>query len=89
MKDTLIGLVKALVDNPTDVAVTESTQDGRTVFTVSVNPQDMGKIIGKGGRIIRAVRDLMKILATKKGVYIDVVIAEDYPEGQAVEPSNQ
>ncbi len=79
MKDTLTGLVKALVDQPEEVTVAETSEEGRTVFTISVHPDDMGKIIGRGGRIIRAVRDLMKIIATKKGAYIDVIVAEERP----------
>ena len=40
-------------------------------------PEDMGKIIGKSGRIIRALRYLIKLMAVKQGVYVDVVIAEE------------
>ena len=77
MKDLLTSLTKALVDNPKDVSVSETGDDERKLLTISVNPADMGKIIGKSGRIIRSLRDLMKILAAKKGVYVDVVLAEE------------
>lgn len=76
MKDTLIYLVKAIVDHPDDVIIDERLQDDVTIFTIHVHKEDMGKIIGKAGRIIRAIRDLIKILAAKKNCYVDVEIAE-------------
>lgn len=76
MKDTLTYLVTAIVDHPEDVVIDERQVEDMTVFTLHVNPEDMGKIIGKGGRIIRSIRDLIKILAAKKNLYVDVEIAE-------------
>jgi len=77
MKDTLLFLLQAIVDNPDDVVVDETVEEGKTTLNVHVNPEDMGKVIGKSGRIIRAIRDLVKLMAAKQGVYVDVVIAED------------
>lgn len=77
MKDTLTYLVTAIVDHPEDVVIDERTQEEMIIFTIHVNQEDMGKIIGKSGRIIRALRDLIKILAAKKNLYVDVEIAED------------
>ena len=79
MKDTLLYLVRALVDQPETVVIEESQEEGKTILTLHVHPDDMGKIIGKNGRIIKAVRDVMKILAAKRNMYIDVVLAEDTP----------
>lgn len=76
MKDVLKYLVTELVDNPTDVHVVESKEGERTLLTLTVHPSDMGKIIGKAGRIIRALRDLIKILAAKRNQYVDVVLNE-------------
>ncbi len=76
MKETLTYLVTAIVDHPEDVVIDERQVEDMTVFTLHVNPEDMGKIIGKGGRIIRSIRDLIKILAAKKNLYVDVEIAE-------------
>jgi hypothetical protein len=76
MKDTLIYLVKALVDHPDDVIVDEEVSETKTLLTVHANTEDLGKIIGKQGRIIRALRDLTKLIAAKHNVYVDVVIAE-------------
>lgn len=77
MKDTLTWLVKQIVDSPQDVRIDEAETEGRTVLTISVNQEDMGKVIGKSGRIIRAIRDLMKVLATKKGIYVDVAVSDE------------
>lgn len=77
MKDTLIYLVTAIVDHPEDVVIDERKEEEMIVFTIHVHQEDMGKIIGKSGRIIRAIRDLIKILAAKKNLYVDVEIAEE------------
>lgn len=77
MKDTLLFILTNIVDHPDDLSVDDKTEEGKTLFTVHANAQDLGKIIGKAGRIIRAIRDLVKLMATKRGIYADVVLAED------------
>jgi hypothetical protein len=77
MKDTLVYLLKAIVDYPDDIAVDEEAGQDKTTLTIHAHAEDMGKVIGKSGRIIRAIRDLIKLMAAKQGVYVDVVIAED------------
>ena len=77
MKATLTYLVTQLVDHPSDVVVEEATEENRTRFTIRAHADDMGKIIGKNGRIIRALRDIMKIIATKKNLYVDIGIADE------------
>jgi len=76
MKDTLVYVLTRIVDHPEDVVVDESTVEDKTVLTIHANQEDLGKIIGKSGRIIRSLRDLIKLMAAKQGVYVDVVIAE-------------
>ena len=77
MKDVLLSLVRTMVDHADDVAVDSVESEDRTMLTMHIHPEDMGKIIGKNGRIIRAIRDFMKILATKKGLYVDIALAEE------------
>lgn len=76
MKDTLHFLVQSIVDHPDDVTVAEEATSDRTLLRVTTHPQDMGKVIGKSGRIIKAIRDLMKIIASKRNVYADVELEE-------------
>jgi hypothetical protein len=77
MQNFLKYLVKNIVDNPEKVAVEEnSDQAGFVNLTIHVDPTDMGKIIGKSGRIIRAVRDLVRILAVKENKRVNVSLAE-------------
>ncbi len=76
MKDTLLFLVGSIVDHPDDVVVVESADSDRTMLRLTTNPEDMGRVIGKAGRIIRALRDLIKLIAAKRGVYADVELVE-------------
>ena len=74
MKDLVEVIVKALVDDPDGVVVTER-QDGRTtVVDVKVTESDMGKVIGKQGRIAKAIRSVVKAAAAKddKKVIVDI-----------------
>lgn len=80
MKDVLQYLLTAIVDHPESVSVDEQDAEGRMTLTITVAPEDMGKVIGKSGRIIKAIRDIMKILAAKRNQYIDVVLAEQDKE---------
>ena len=75
MKDLVEVIVKALVDDPDGVVVTER-QDGRTtVVEVKVTESDMGKVIGKQGRIAKAIRTVVKSAASKddKKVIVEIL----------------
>lgn len=75
MKELVEVIAKALVDDPDSVAVSER-QDGRTtVIEVRVADSDMGKVIGKQGRIAKAIRSVVKAAAAKedKKVVVDVI----------------
>jgi hypothetical protein len=77
MKDTLLFLLKNIVDTPDDVVVDEQDSENGKILVIHVHPSDMGKVIGKSGRIIRALRDIIKLIATKQNTYIDIMIAEE------------
>jgi len=79
MKDTLLHIVSSLVDNRDAVEIEEKTDGEAIIFIVHVDPKDMGQIIGKNGRIIRAIRDCMKIIAAKHNTFVDVELFE-YPQ---------
>lgn len=76
MKDILNYLLKNIVDEPDEVAIEESQEDSLTHYSVTVAKQDMGKVIGKEGRVIRAIRNIMKIPAIKQGVRINISLAQ-------------
>ncbi|MBE6872238.1 MAG: KH domain-containing protein [Ruminococcaceae bacterium] len=76
MKDVLIYIIQSLVEFPDQVTVTESEKDGEIVFEVRVAQSDMGKIIGRQGRIAKAIRTLMKAAASRENARVNVVIAE-------------
>ena len=81
MKDTLHYLVSTLVQHPEEVVIEEQTsEDGLIQFTIQVSPVDMGKVIGKEGRIIRALRNVMKIPAMKHNLRINITLFDPAQE---------
>ncbi len=77
MKELALYLLSYLVQNPESVTVSEEENEaGAVTLTISVAKEDMGRVIGKGGKIIRAIRDLVKILAVKQNKHVDIILAE-------------
>ncbi len=74
MKELLEFIVKSLVTCPEDVEITEKTEGNIITLEVRVNESDMGKIIGKQGKIAKAIRSLMKAAAARKDVKVNVDI---------------
>ena len=74
MKELLTYIAKNLVDNPDEVSVTEKETDSETVFEVRVAEGDMGKIIGRQGRIVKEIRVLMRAVAQRQGKTVSVEI---------------
>ena len=76
MKELLIYIAQNLVDKPEDVQVTEIDNGGEITFELRVNQSDMGKVIGRGGRIAKEIRALMKSVAQRQGKRISVDIVD-------------
>ena len=74
MKELVEVIAKALVDNPGEVVVTEKTEGRNIVIELHVAPSDMGKVIGKQGRIAKAIRAVVKAASTREDVKVDVEI---------------
>ena len=74
MKELVEVIAKALVENPDEVVVTESVKDDETVIELSVAPADMGKVIGKQGRIAKAIRSVVKAALSKEDKKVIVEI---------------
>ena len=75
MHNLIEYLVKALVDEPDQVTITEVSQEEATTYEVRVAPGDLGKVIGKQGRIANALRTVVKSVAMKdkRKVYVEII----------------
>ena len=80
MQAFLEYVVKGLVDRPDAVNVTPVDQKGLTVYELRVHPTDIGKVIGKQGTTIHAIRSLLQVRAAKKGQRCTLEIVEERPE---------
>ena len=74
MKEFVEVIATALVDNPEEVVVTESMKGEDTLIELKVSPADMGKVIGKQGRIAKAIRSVVKAAASKEDKKVIVEI---------------
>lgn len=74
MKELVEVIAKALVDNPDEVSVTESEKEDEIVVELTVASSDMGKVIGKQGRIAKAIRSVVKAAASKEDKKVIVEI---------------
>ena len=74
MKDLVEVIAKALVDNQDEVTVTEKTEGKTVKIELHVAPSDMGKVIGKQGRIAKAIRCVVKAASSKEDLRVDVDI---------------
>lgn len=82
MKNILNFIVTSIVDEPDKVVINEFEEDGILNFSISVASNDIGKIIGKEGKVIRGIRNIMKIPAMKQEKRVRVEIAETESQTQ-------
>jgi predicted RNA-binding protein YlqC (UPF0109 family) len=75
MKELVEFIAKSLVDDPSQVYVSEIEGENSVILELRVGPEDMGRVIGKGGRTVNAMRTLIRVLAAKQGkrVTLEVV----------------
>jgi uncharacterized protein len=75
MKDLLLYIAQNLVENPDDVTVAEKEAEAETVYELRVAQSDMGKIIGRQGKVAKEIRTLMRSVAQRQGkrIRIDIV----------------
>ncbi|MBU5467674.1 KH domain-containing protein [Virgibacillus sp. MSJ-26] len=75
MKALIKTIVTPLVDNPDDIVVTEKEEDTKIVYHLAVNEDDVGKIIGKNGRVAKAIRTVVYAAKTdaNKRIYLDIM----------------
>ena len=72
MKDILEVVIKNLVDNPDEVSINEVTEAKSICYEVKVAKNDMGKVIGKQGKMAKAIRSIMKAIATREHKKVNV-----------------
>jgi uncharacterized protein len=76
MKDLIEFIVKALVDDPSEVNITEIQGDKITLYELRVAKTDIGKVIGKRGRTAGAIRTILNAVSTKQGKRAELEIIE-------------
>ena len=76
MKDLLLYIARSLVEHPDDVTVTEKQGADELTLELRVAPDDMGKVIGRQGRIVKEIRILMRAVAQRKGKKVSVDIMD-------------
>lgn len=86
MQDILSYVIKNIVTTPDDVKIEEVVDEtGTTTYQVTVNPSDVGRIIGKEGKVIKAIRTIMRVIAIQKGVHVRVSVVSE-SDGQTPAP---
>jgi hypothetical protein len=76
LQNLLVLLVRPIVDEPDRVEVEASESDTRVDLDLRVAPEDIGKVIGRGGRTIRAIRTVVKAASVKVGKRVNVEVAD-------------
>ncbi len=76
MKDILKFIIASIVENPKKIEIKEEENEGVINYDVTVAKEDMGKIIGKNGKIIKSIRNVMRIPALKQGKKIFIQLTE-------------
>ncbi|QTA37744.1 KH domain-containing protein [Thermosipho ferrireducens] len=73
MKELLEYILKGIVKHPNEVVVMEFTEDGKKVFEISVNSEDVGQVIGKDGRTIKSIKILLSSVSDESNFILKVV----------------
>lgn len=74
MKELVEYIAKSLVDDPSQVSVTEIEGETSVILELRVAPEDMGRVIGKNGRVANAMRTLVRVIAAKQGKRVQLEI---------------
>src|SRR3972149_9061176 len=88
MKQFLEYVVPNLVTHPEDVAVSEETKEGVMHLMIKVNAEDVGRVIGRSGKIIKSLRQLVRVMAIKQGVRVNVDVEDSQNNLQMPEDSS-
>lgn len=83
MKQLLEYVVPNIVNHPDEVVINETVEDGNVNLTIKVNPEDTGRVIGKAGKVIKAIRQIARVIAIKQGVRVNIDVLDGQSEGRA------
>lgn len=76
MEDLLNFILEAIVQKPDKITLESTEKDGLVNLTLSVDKEDMGRVIGKNGKIIKAIRTILRIRALKEGKRVNLTLVE-------------
>lgn len=79
MRDFVEVVVRSVATRPEEVEVEESEQAGVRVFRVRVAPEDVGRVIGRQGQVIQAMRTILRAVAARRGERVQVELAREEP----------
>lgn len=77
MQELLDLILKNIVTHPEAIEITPSTEEGRDIYTIKVDPEDMGRVIGKNGKVIKAIRALAHVVAIRQGKRFRINLADE------------
>lgn len=81
MQEILEFILKNITTIPDDVKIEVTDEEGTSNYIINVNPVDVGRIIGKEGKVIKAIRTIMRVIAIQRGVHIRIsVVSENAPQ---------
>lgn len=76
MENILTHILRSLVTYPDELSISKDEVDSTVTLTVTANQEDIGKIIGKSGQTIKAIRNILKIVATTQRKWVNIEIAQ-------------
>jgi uncharacterized protein len=85
MQDILEFVLKNITTVPEDVKIEVEEIEGTSNYIVTVNPADVGRIIGKEGKVIKAIRTIMRVIAIQRGVHIRISVVSENGQGPSEE----
>lgn len=77
MKDVLLYILQNITTNSEDVSIEESDEEGVKHFTITTHPDDVGRVIGREGKIIKAIRSIMRVVAIQQNERVRVSIVSE------------
>ena len=92
MQELLNLILKNIVTNPDAIQIVTSNEEDREIYTINVDPVDMGRVIGKNGKVIKAIRALAHVVAIRQGKRFRINLADETGEATSeteVEPENE